>query len=85
MSLDNVSRFESLLPSRDIGLCFQQLTAQGDFTIELASASDHPTIGSQAALLSEPLEAVRDLRPFVPLVRELCHRQRERLEVPGDA
>jgi hypothetical protein len=61
------------------------LSVRTDFTIELASASNHPTIGSQAALLAEPLEAVRDLRPFVPLVRELCHRQGERLEVPGDA
>src|SRR2546422_10824431 len=36
-------------------------------------------------LLSETLNAVRDLRSFVPLVRELCHRQGEWLHVSGDS
>src|SRR6266850_1487148 len=31
------------------------------------------------------LDAVRDLRSVVPLVRELCHRQGERLEISGDS
>src|ERR1700736_254068 len=35
---------------------------------------------SPLALLFEALNAVRDLRSFVPLVRELCHRQGEWLQ-----
>src|SRR5438093_11444557 len=35
--------------------------------------------------LSETLDAVRDLRSFVPLVCELCHRQGEWLQVSGDS
>src|SRR2546422_6286404 len=34
---------------------------------------------------SETLNAVRDLRSFVPLVGELCHRQGERLQISGDS
>lgn len=37
-----------------------------------------------ATLLPEPLEAVRELRTFFSLVRELCDEQRERLRVTGD-
>src|SRR5438094_860215 len=39
----------------------------------------------QNALLSETLNAVRDLRSFVALVRELCHRQGERLQISGNS
>src|SRR5439155_4879094 len=36
-------------------------------------------------LLPETLNALRDLRSFVPLVRELCHRQREWLQISGNS
>src|SRR5437773_248256 len=36
-------------------------------------------------LLPEALDAVRDLGSVVPLVRELCHRQGEWLQIPGDS
>jgi bifunctional non-homologous end joining protein LigD len=41
--------------------------------------------GQLSALLLETLNAVRDLRSFVPLVRELCHRQGEWLQISGDS
>src|SRR3954471_7522904 len=36
-------------------------------------------------LLSETLDAVRDLGTLVPFVRQLCHREGERLQVPRDS
>ncbi len=36
-------------------------------------------------LFPEPLNPVRDLRPCVTLVRELCDREGERLQVPRDS
>src|SRR5213592_4126943 len=43
--------------------------------------------GSASCLVArlETLDAVRDLRSVVSLVRELCHRQGERLEISGDS
>src|SRR4051812_7379026 len=35
--------------------------------------------------LSETLDAVGDLRSFVAVVRKLCDREGEGLEIPGDA
>ena len=38
-----------------------------------------------SALLSKTLDAVRDLGTLVPFIRELCHHEGERLQVPGDS
>src|SRR5580700_6015506 len=54
-----------------------------------AGSSDKPNLlvthDISLALLFEALNAVCDLRSFVPLVRELCHREGEWLQISGDS
>src|SRR3954470_14731182 len=57
-------------------------TASASDEPHLLLAHNHPVLSD---LLSKTLDAVRDLGTLVPFIRELCHHEGERLQVPRDS